>query len=155
MDGSRVDWVRIYAWQGRLCSKVFKELYSVSTSCRPPDEIMATVNMLSQELSAWRDSTPMLLRPSQPITRSKIPICMVGNYSVVLPMMYWHLLCIIQRMSIHCSSWLQPARERYQGGEALGQSLKMDSSSSLMIEAARTVVKLTEHLDTESYTPSW
>ena len=155
MDGSRVDWVRIYAWQGRLSSKVFKDLYSVSASRRSPDEIMASVNTLSQELSSWRDSIPTLLRPGQPITRGKLPIGMVGNYSVVLHMMYWHLLCMIQRMSIYCSSWLQPARERSHGTDALDQALHMDSSSSIMIEAARTVVKLTEHLDMESYTPSW
>ena len=150
MDGSRVDWIKIYAWQGRLCSKVFKELYSVSASRRTHDEIKASVKRLGRELIAWRDSIPILLRPGEAIHRKKLPIGMVGNYSVSLHMMYWHLICLIHRRSVNCWSWLKSAEESSPHHPA-----RMDSSGLLVVEAARSVVTLIEHLSVESYTPSW
>ena len=155
MDGSRVDWIKIYAWQGRLCSKVFKQLYSVSASRRTHDEIKASVKRLGQELAAWRDSIPILLRPGEAIKRNKLPIGIVGNYSVALHMMYWHLVCLIHRRSINCWSWLKSAERSSHRDEYSEHSALMDSSGLLVVEAARAVVMLTEHLNVESYTPSW
>ena len=149
--------MRIYAQQGRICSKIFTQLYSASASRKTADEIIASINEVDRDLTRWRDSIPLLIRPGQPIIRSKLPASMVGTYGIVLHMMYWHMLCMTHRMSTQYSSWLHTAAE-----QPLISSKKLDdhlsqvkSSTQLVTESARTVVMLTKHLDIESFTPSW
>ena len=113
---------------------------------------MTSVTRLKEELSAWRDSIPVFLRPGEPIKRSRLPLYITGHYSVVLHILYWQLLCMIHRMSTHCASWLRAVKDAAQFFEL---SEREESSSSLVIEAARSVVMLTEHIEITSYTPSW
>ena len=113
---------------------------------------MTSVTRLEEELSAWRDSIPVFLRPGEPIKRSRLPLYITGHYSVVLHILYWQLFCMIHRMSIHCASWLRAVKDAAQFSEL---SEREESSSSLVIEAARSVVMLTEHIEITSYTPLW
>ncbi|CAH0058694.1 unnamed protein product [Clonostachys solani] len=129
----------------RIAGKVSRKLYSASALYTSSSSLLPMMNNLLKELHAWLNLLPSSIRPGQPPNRMNKTFGLSREQIIVLHLSYYYLLCSIYRrftpIFTQHSNNLQP--------------LVNSQMHSSHIEAARSMVLLTKHLDIESFTPAW
>lgn len=142
------DFVLIYARYARLCGQIAKQLYSASALSRPFQEMLSRAAKLDDELRLWRESIPLSFRPGTPFRPSvlkDVPFIQV----LVLNFGYNYATCAIYRR-------FSPIFLRYDSQSNLRDLRTVQSKSGTKcLEAARSMILLTKHLDIESHSPGW
>ncbi|KAK7227863.1 hypothetical protein V2G26_000033 [Clonostachys chloroleuca] len=103
------------------------------------------MNDLLKELHAWLSLLTSSIRPGQPPNRVNRTFGLSREQIIVLHLSYYYLLCSIYRRFTPIFT---------QDSDNL-QPLVNSQMHSSHIEAARSMVLLTKHLDIESFTPAW
>ncbi|CAG9981767.1 unnamed protein product [Clonostachys byssicola] len=129
----------------RIAGKVSRMLYSVSALYTSSSRLLPVMNSLLKELHAWLSLLPSPIRPGQPPNRMTKTFGLSREQIIVLHLSYYYLLCSIYRRFTPIFT---------QDSDNL-QHLVNSQMHCSHIEAARSMVLLTKHLDVESFTPAW
>lgn len=140
-----VDFFRYYTKLARIGGEISRSLYSASALFMPVSRLVLALNRLLQDLEVWLESIPAQVRPGRPLGK------VLGRHGVsrvqiiVLHSSYYYALCSIFRRGSPMFN---------QGNRDVEHLIDKRSHIS-HIEAARSTVLLTKHLDIESFTPAW
>ncbi|KAG7038536.1 fungal specific transcription factor domain-containing protein [Colletotrichum scovillei] len=140
-----VDFFRYFTKLARIGGDISRSLYSASALFMPISRLVPALNRLLQELERWLKSIPIKVRPGRPLGKilgrqgvSRVQI-------IVLHSSYYYALCSIFRRG----------SPMFNQGKTDVEHLIDGKSHISHIEAARSIVLLTKHLDIESFTPAW
>ncbi|KAK0369084.1 hypothetical protein CLIM01_13552 [Colletotrichum limetticola] len=140
-----VDFFRHFTKLARIGGDISRSLYSASALFMPISRLVPALNRLLQDLESWLKSIPIKVRPGRPLGKilgrqggSRVQI-------LVLHSSYYYVLCSI----------LRRGSPMFNQGKSDAERLIDRKSHISHIEAARSIVLLTKHLDIESFTPAW
>ncbi|KAK7425083.1 hypothetical protein QQZ08_008360 [Neonectria magnoliae] len=142
---SNVDFFLCFTKLSRICGKVSRMLYSASALYASSPRLLSTMNHLLQDLHSWLDLIPVAIRPGKPPKRMMETFGLSRDKIIVLHLSYYYVLCAIYRRFTPIFT---------QDSKNLQHLINHELHSS-HIEAARSMVLLTKHLDIESFTPAW
>lgn len=140
-----VDFFLCFTKLSRICGKVSRMLYSESALYTSSSRLLPAMNHLLQDLHSWLDLIPAGIRPGQPPNRMTETFSLSRDQIIVLHLSYYYVLCAIYRRFTPIFT---------QDSNNL-QYLVNNKLHGSHIEAARSIVLLTKHLDIESFTPAW
>lgn len=148
-EGETFDLFLTYVQYARLCGKIAKQLYSASAVSRPCRDMLSTATLLDEGILRWRESIPITFRPGTSFRPSTLPNNVPFIHALVLNFAYNYAICAVYRrfsaMFLHYDSQSSPTER--EATEAM--------SAAKCLEAARSMILLTKHLDIESYSPGW
>jgi hypothetical protein len=123
---------------------VAKRLYSARALDMKSEHLTDTASSLLHDLENWRIGVPNAFRPGSAFR----PSALSGNLSLdegmALHLGYHDMICAIHRR-------FSPRFQRLGRNGSLGP---LDGTPT-HVEAAKQMILLTKHLDTQSYTPAW
>lgn len=148
MDQSRprFDFFLIYTRYARICGQIAKQLYSASALSRPFSELLTTAARLETAIDSWHESIPSEFRPGGFFKLSDIPNDFPQIQALSLNFGYHYVICSVHRR--FSAMFGRPETD----GLPLGA---LRSADVKFLEAARSMILLTKHLDIESHTPGW
>lgn len=125
----------------RLLSKAYESLFSVTATLCPTELSYSVIGAVSDDLERWRVSIPEPFRPGTPFQAAYLQ----GHLSmaVALRIRYHYYSTVIAL----CRLYLQVSAET--------RSVRQSESRKTLMNAAREIIELTRHIDTEPYTPIW
>ncbi|PYI08733.1 hypothetical protein BO78DRAFT_405442 [Aspergillus sclerotiicarbonarius CBS 121057] len=132
------DWLMNTARLGRLVSRMYERLFSVSAVRANITTRVAAMNTVSAELEQWKECLPKHFQPSHPFRPSHFKKPYVLNMAIQLRLIYYSLSISICRLRIHVTP-----NERDQG-------IKLQ-----LMEAARMIISLSRYIDHEPHVPTW
>lgn len=142
----RFDFFFVYTQYARLCGNIAKQLYSASALSHPISEILTTAAELEASIDMWRESIPHDIRPGRFFRPSDIPKYIPQIQALSLNFGYHYVICAVHRRF----------SAMFQCPETGGRpSSALISADTKFLEAARSMILLTKHLDIESHTPGW
>ncbi|KAJ4991088.1 hypothetical protein SVAN01_03438 [Stagonosporopsis vannaccii] len=147
-DSLEFDFFLVLTKFSRICSKISHHLYSAVALCRPSAELVEMANDILASLESWRQSIPARFRPGQSFNRLP-PLNYASRQQVLaLHFSYSYAICSVHRRFM-----------RFFTDHEIGQCNSIDAMLTCKpvthIEAARSMVLLTKHLDIESYSSGW
>ncbi|KAE9380925.1 hypothetical protein N431DRAFT_136771 [Stipitochalara longipes BDJ] len=140
------DFFFIYTQYARICGNIAKLLYSASALSRPFSGLLPTARKLESAIDKWRDGIPDDFRPGRPFRPSEMPKDLPQIQALSLSFGYHYMICSVHRR-------FSAMFERPEIKETTPGALRLADSKYL--EAARSMILLTKHLDIESHTPGW
>ncbi|KIX06854.1 uncharacterized protein Z518_04830 [Rhinocladiella mackenziei CBS 650.93] len=144
-----INYNKFYPFQ-RMCtlaiieSKVYKELYAVSSRVKTASERLRAISRLDAELQEWKENFPIEVRPEHSLQcdpESRFPI-------IVLHFGYYHCLAAIHRVNAHHELWLADVESDSGSGSpenpstAAKRSDRGHTSYSLCLASARSILHL-------------
>ncbi|KAH8596177.1 fungal-specific transcription factor domain-containing protein [Bisporella sp. PMI_857] len=149
VNNDRFDFLLTFVQFARLCGKIGKQLYSASALSRSSQDLLSIAATLSDDLSRWCKSIPSAIRPGAGFRSLGVPTDVPFIQALILNFNYHYGVCAIYRrfnaMFTHCEFQLRPM--------ALPETQLI--ADTYCLEAARSTILLTKHLEIESYTPGW
>jgi hypothetical protein len=142
----RFDFFFVYTQYARICGNIAKQLYSASALSRSFSDIEMTAAELEASIDKWRESIPYDFRPGRFFRPSDIPKNLPQIQALSLNFGYHYVICAVHR---RFSAMFQYSETDGHPSSALG------SADTKFLEAARSMILLTKHLDIESHTPGW
>lgn len=139
------DFFLCFTRLSRICGTVSRYLYSATALQLSSAQLSATLEQLLQDLELWRRAIPAEIQPGKPFGRIKQTKGLSRIQLLVLHSSYYYVLCAISRR-------FAPL---FTQDEEKAQQLVTSKIAATHIEAARSMVLLTKHLDIESFTPGW
>jgi hypothetical protein len=132
-----------------ICGRIAKRLYSATALSQPFIRLIDTALELSAQLEHWRRNIPAAFRPWQPFRPSRLPANVSKTQGLALAFGYNYAVCAIHR---RFTSFFVPGGADLEDVHARLAELRQGVSH---IEAARSMILLTKHLDIESYVSGW
>lgn len=129
----------------RIAGHISRSLYSSTAILLPCSRLLPTLNRLMQDLELWLHALPINIRPGTPVARILGRCGLLRIQIIILHSSYYYALCSIFRR----------ASSLFDRGSRSLEHLIDKRSHVSHIEAARSIVLLTKHLDIESFTPAW
>lgn len=102
---------------------------------------MQEIQNIHERLSRWRESIPGDFRPGQAIRLHRLARPLLVSIALRLHLFYYNMLIAISRLCLHVC-----------GDHSSEQQIQ---STRTLMEAARSMVDLTQHIVCEPYTPTW
>ncbi|KAH7407318.1 fungal-specific transcription factor domain-containing protein [Cadophora sp. MPI-SDFR-AT-0126] len=140
------DFFFAYTHFARICGKISKELFSASAISRPFSEVAMTARRLESAIEKWREGIPQEFRLGRPFRPSEIPRDTPQIQALSLSFGYHYMICSVHRR-------FSPMFERPETSTSTSDISQLFGSKYL--EAARSMILLTKHLDIESHAPGW
>ncbi|RAL02610.1 fungal specific transcription factor domain-containing protein [Aspergillus ibericus CBS 121593] len=138
----QLDWLLTTAGLGRLMSRMYECLFSVSAVQRHKQARIAAINSVSSELEAWACSLPPAFQPSQPLRSSNFNEAYSLEMGLQLRFVYHALMMSICRLRIHLVADQEP-------GESDQETKRR------LMETARDIIYHCCHIKQEAYVPVW
>ncbi|KAJ5634736.1 hypothetical protein N7528_002578 [Penicillium herquei] len=137
------NWLLITAHLGRLMSKMYESLFSVSATRMPKEARLAAIESMFYELEVWRCSLPENLRPHTSRFSSKDDTSYASAHEMraQLQFLYCALIMSLCRLRIHLFADQQSQSD---------QQVKLQ-----LMEAARSIIFLSRHIEHEPHVPIW
>ncbi|CAG9946960.1 unnamed protein product [Clonostachys rosea f. rosea IK726] len=129
----------------RICGTISRRLYSATALYSSSTQLLSIQNHLLENLESWRQMIPTEIQPGKPVRRNLNTLGLSRMQLVVLHSSYYYVLCAICRR-------FTPL---FTDHEENAQRIIPPETHTIYIEAARSMVLLTKHLDVESFTPGW
>ncbi|KAH9821431.1 fungal-specific transcription factor domain-containing protein [Teratosphaeria destructans] len=132
----------------RICSKISRNLYSafaLNQSCR---DLAKTARQLLADVQIWRNSLPPPTRVRRSSFSTETIEGLPKAQRLHLQMAYYYVTCAIYRR-------FTPLFCHGDEDENMVQEMLAGAAPISHIEAARSMILLTKHIDVESYTPGW
>lgn len=140
-----MDFFRCFTKLARIGGDISRSLYSASALFMPVSRLVPTLNRLLQDLERWLESISPDIRPGRPLSKILARQGRMRDQVIVLHSSYYYVLCSIFRRGTPMFN---------QGNTSVEHLINQRSHISHM-EAARSIILLTKHLDIESFTPAW
>lgn len=137
----QLDWLLTTARLGRLMSRMYERLFSVSAAQMPKAERIAAISSMSAELEAWASSLSPEFQPSQPFRSANFSNSCAHEMGLQLRSIYHALLMTLCRLRIHLTA--------AQPGEPDQETKRQ------LMETARAVIYDCRHIDHEAHVPVW
>lgn len=128
----------------RICGAVSRKLYSAAALYSTPNQLSGTMDSLLRDLELWKEGVPADIRPGTAFTRLAASRSMSRFQLLVLHSTYYYVQCAIYRRVTPLFTDSQTVHSVFN-----------EATKAKNIEAARSMVLLTKHLDVESFTPGW
>jgi hypothetical protein len=129
----------------RLCGRVSRSLYSAAALDTLSSRLITTANRILHDLQTWLVMIPPEIHPSKPLNRMTNMCGLSREQVVVAHASYYDVLGAIYRRFTPLFT---------KDSHRLWRLIDPGSHPSY-VEAARSSVLLTKHLDMESFTPGW
>jgi hypothetical protein len=140
------DFFFIYTQYARICGNIARQLYSASALSRPFSELLTTAGKLETSIDEWRDSIPYNFRPGRLFRPSDMPNDFPQIQALSLNFGYHYVICSVHRRF----------SAMFRCSETVGlPSSALRFADTKYLNAARSMILLTKHLDIESHTPGW
>ncbi|KAJ5728826.1 uncharacterized protein N7483_003334 [Penicillium malachiteum] len=140
---SHQNWLLITTGLGRLMSRMYESLFSVSATRIHKGPSLAAIESMFYELEAWRGSLPENLRPHKSCFSSKEDTAYASAHEMraQLQFLYCALILSLCRLRIHLYADQQCHSD---------QQIKLQ-----LMEAARSIIYLSRHIEHEPHVPIW
>ncbi|KAJ5724606.1 hypothetical protein N7493_006334 [Penicillium malachiteum] len=137
------NWLLITACLGRLMSRMYESLFSVSAARMSKKARLAAIESMFDELEAWRCSLPENFRPHTSRFSSKDDIAYASAHKMraQLQFLYCALIMSLCRLRCHVFSDQQSQSD---------QQIKLQ-----LMEEARSIIFLSRHIEHEPHVPIW
>lgn len=134
------NFFRIICRLAQIQSTIYKHLYSVRASRKSDAEILQTVELLDDQLNAWRTYVPGSIRPGHDLEAESTPSIL---HAVTLHFAYYSCVNTVHRLALGQSSWSSRLQgsQRQEARQAARDS-KMQRSAELCVDAARRTISL-------------
>ncbi|KAH6867680.1 fungal-specific transcription factor domain-containing protein [Thelonectria olida] len=129
----------------RICGIISRRLYSATALYSSSSQLLSILDQLLQDLESWRRMIPTEIQPGKPFRWKHYTRGLSQMQLVVLHSSYYYVLCAIYRRFTPLFTY----------NEENAQDFIPPKTHITHIEAARSIVLLTKHLDVESFTPVW
>jgi hypothetical protein len=139
------DFLLCFTRLSRICGIISRRLYSATALYSSSTQLLSILDQLLQDLESWRRMIPAEIQPGKPFRRKHDTRGLSRMQLVVLHSSYYYVLCAVCRR-------FTPL---FTHDEDNAQHLIPPKTHTTHIEAARSMVLLTKHLDVESFTPGW
>ncbi|OKL57267.1 hypothetical protein UA08_07601 [Talaromyces atroroseus] len=138
-----LDWLLVTARLGRLMSRMYECLFSVSAVQMPKETRLAAIESMFYELEVWRGSVPEELRPNTSSFSSNADKAYGSAHEMrtQLQFLYYALIVSLCRLRIHLSA------DQHNPSD---QEIKLR-----LMEAARSIIYLSRHIEHEPHVPVW
>ena len=135
------DWFHTMVRFGRLISKAYEFLFSVSAVSSSKSSCRAAVATVFEELERWKNSLPKPVRPGYPFQPTYFPDDASMAVALRTRYHYYSVIIALSRISLYLDSEEFPHRQS-------------EHTAGLM-NAARAAIELTRYIEAEPYTPVW
>lgn len=142
----KFDFFLVYTRYARICGDIAKQLYSASALSRSSSELSTMAAELEASIDKWRDTIPYDFRPGRFFRPSDIPNDIPQIQALSLTFGYYYVICAVRRR--FSAMFEYPQADYLQSGA-------LRTADTKFLEAARSMILLTKHLDIESHTPGW
>ncbi|OJZ83099.1 hypothetical protein ASPFODRAFT_141751 [Aspergillus luchuensis CBS 106.47] len=136
-----LDWLLTTARLGRLMSRTYECLFSVSAVQMHTAARIAAVDSMSRELEAWIQTLPEPYQPRTPLRFSKGKSPSAQDMGLQIRFIYYALVMSMCRLRIHLTS--DQANETNQ------------ETKRQLMETARAVIYHTRYVEHEAHVPAW
>ncbi|KAL1961697.1 hypothetical protein VTN77DRAFT_1301 [Rasamsonia byssochlamydoides] len=136
------DWFLAFARYARLVSRIYSNLFSVSSVGKTTGFYHACIQRLRDELETWRMSIPERYRPGEPLRARALPGALAVSIALHTHYLYLNALLTLLRISLHV------------GADGLGTAHQLETKKLLM-KTACTILDLTKHIEVATYTSLW
>ncbi|KAJ5663312.1 hypothetical protein N7507_004043 [Penicillium longicatenatum] len=136
------DWFFSFLQYGRLVSKIHSDLFTISSTNQPVADYSAKVQVLLQQLEAWRLSSPMRFRAGEQLKPRLLREPLAQTVALMTHYLYLNALLTLSWTLLHSSA----ARLR------TNQQLELKRE---LMRTARSVLELTKYIDVAPSTPIW
>ncbi|GLA51237.1 hypothetical protein AnigIFM63604_007589 [Aspergillus niger] len=137
----QLDWLLTTARLGRLMSRTYECLFSVSAVQMHTDARIAAIDSISRELEAWNCTLPEPYQPGTPIRFSKSKNPCAQDMALQIRFIYYALVMSMCRLRIHLTVD-QPSETNQE-------------TKRQLMEAARAVIYHTRYIEHEAHVPVW
>jgi hypothetical protein len=135
------DWFLTMVRFGRLLSRTYEALFSVSATLSPPGTCLERLAYFDAELEKWRLSIPDEVRPGEERDFGQLMARFCSSAALRLHYHYYSLVIALSRLKLHVTKD--------------GQTNLLSESRGTLVQAARVVIQLTKYIVTEASTPIW
>lgn len=139
------DFLLCFTRLSRICGIISHRLYSATALCSSSSQLLSILDQLLQDLESWRRMTPTEIQPGKLFTWRQNTRGLSRMQLAVLHSSYNYVLCAVCRRFTPLFIHDEESAQHFIPSEIHTQH----------IEAARSMVLLTKHLDVESFTPGW
>ncbi|GKZ30704.1 hypothetical protein AbraIFM66950_009998 [Aspergillus brasiliensis] len=137
----QLDWLLTTARLGRLMSRTYECLFSVSAVQMHTGARLAAIDSMSRELEAWHSTLPEPYQPRNPIRFSKGKNPCAEDMALQIRFIYYALVMSMCRLRIHLT---------------VDQSSETDQEAKRqLMETARAVIYHTRYIEHEAHVPVW
>ncbi|KNB20072.1 hypothetical protein FOXG_17306 [Fusarium oxysporum f. sp. lycopersici 4287] len=139
------DFFLCFTRLSRICGIISRRLYSATALYSSSSHLLSILDQLLQDLESWRRTIPTEIQPGKPLRWKCNTRGLSQMQLVVLHSSYYYVLCAVCRRFTPLFIY----------NEESAQDSIPPKIHTTHIEAARSIVLLTKHLDVESFTPVW
>ena len=132
----------------QICSQISKRLVSVRAFRQTPEEVVDTVRDLGQQLTKWWDSLPG--HYTSPTALNTFERKQSMDHALRFHHSYYG-----SRIALHANLAYPWISEIIGGSNSQAFREQVASSSEVVAEAARQIVKGTRRIDADVSSPSW
>ncbi|KAJ5903501.1 hypothetical protein N7504_005884 [Penicillium tannophilum] len=136
------DWFFSFLQYGRLVSKIHSDLFTISSTNQPVADYNTKVQVLLQELEAWRLSSPMRFRAGEQLKPRLLHEPLAQTIALMTHYLYLNALLTLSWTLLHFSAARLRATQQLE--------LKRE-----LMRTARSVLELTKYIDVAPSTPIW
>ena len=135
----------------QISSRICKQLLSATSFQRTPEQNMAVMSDLSQQLELWKSSLPHSHQPGSPINPSNFRSTRDLNRILYLHFAYYgsltaiHTIFFFPWMSVICG--VDP-HDPVQGKQ-------LSTSTNMVVDAARSIIRATRAMHIDAASPQW
>ncbi|GLA98363.1 hypothetical protein AtubIFM57143_006304 [Aspergillus tubingensis] len=137
----QLDWLLTTARLGRLMSRTYECLFSVSAVQMHTAARIAAVDSMSRELEAWIQTLPEPYQPGTPLRFSKGKSPCAQDMALQIRFIYYALVMSMCRLRIHLT--VDQPNETNQ------------ETKRQLMETARAVIYHTRYIEHEAHVPAW
>ncbi|EHA28163.1 hypothetical protein ASPNIDRAFT_43524 [Aspergillus niger ATCC 1015] len=137
----QLDWLLTTARLGRLMSRTYECLFSVSAVQMHTGARIAAIDSMSRELEAWNRTLPEPYQPGDSIRFSKSKNPCAQDMALQIRFIYYALVMSMCRLRIHLMVD-QPSETNQE-------------TKRQLMEAARAVIYHTRYIEHEAHVPVW
>ncbi|KAF2493354.1 hypothetical protein BU16DRAFT_528662 [Lophium mytilinum] len=141
------DWFLAFARYGRLLSRSYNSLFSISVASNPISYFVNTISQLMEELEHWRMSIPISVRPGEQFRAHALPGPLSTTVALRVHLLYYNHVLALCRASLHINA--EASREDS------AKSIRHSESKNLLVKASCAILELTPYIDVSPYTPVW
>ncbi|EFX06040.1 fungal specific transcription factor domain containing protein [Grosmannia clavigera kw1407] len=145
LSSSPFDLFLYFTRLARICGAITRQLYSATAVTAAATRLLFDAQQLLHDLEAWRLAIPTTIQPGRPLGRMREAEQLTHLQVVILHSSYYYVLCAIYRR-------FSPLFTHHDETSRAAICSRMPAA---YVQAARSMVLLTKHLDTESFTPGW
>ncbi|KAH8434126.1 fungal specific transcription factor domain-containing protein [Aspergillus melleus] len=133
------NWFFSTARFSRILSRAYTTLFSISAMTHSVQSSRSSLSKIEEQVENWRMTVPVEFRPGCPVDLHRLPSLSVKTVILRTHFAYYALVIALSRLKLYLNS-REPAAQ-------------FQEARCKLLNAARTVIEMTQYIEVASYTP--